>query len=482
MKQKSIKLNAILNVIKQCIGILFPLITYPYISRVLGADNLGRYSFSDSIVQIAITISMIGIPTYAIREGAMIRNDKKKISDFCSEVFTINLIASILCYCLLFILVTTISRIRIEFVFVMILSVNIMSRCLGRDWINSIYEDFLYISIRYILIHLISLFAIFLFVKSVEDIQKYVIIMACSELIGNLLNIYYTRKIVPIRLCFSRDMIRHLKPILVLFSSSIASTIYIRSDIAILGFLRPDNDVGVYTMSSKIYTIIKSVLNAVIMVAIPRLSSYLGEGKEKTIEKYNNLLNNLSSALILLLLPAAVGLLCLSNDVMYILGDAEFEWGGGSLKILCIAMIFAVFGCFFAYAVLIVNRREKIFFRATVISAIVNIGLNFILIPLWGIEGAAFTTMLSEIAIVLICGIPAKSYFKLEKKKFVVNGITAVVECITIVVVAFVTSNYISGAIMHTVVCVVISIIIYLIILLATKNTMIISFFRKNTK
>ena len=470
MKQKSIKLNAILNVIKQSMSVLFPLITYPYVSRVLGADNLGRYSFSDSIVQIIITLSLIGIPTYAVREGSMIRNDKKEIKDFCSEVFTINVISAIFSYLVLIIMVTTIERFKIENVFILILSVNIMSRCLARDWVNTIYEDYLYISVRFIIVHILSLALIFLLVKGPDDLLKYVMIMAASELFGNILNIYYTHKRIPYSFRLTREMIRHLKPIFILFCSSVATTIYIRSDIAILGFLRPDSDVGIYTMSSKIYTIVKNTINAVITVTIPRLSFYLGENIQEGKREYNRLLNNLRNILVLILFPASIGLFCLSGDAMYILGGSEFQRGDISLQILCVAMMFAVFGCFFAHAVLIVNRKEKVFFKATVLSALINISLNFVFIPLMGINGAAVTTTISEFCIVLYCGLSARNYYVSDRDKTREYALTTVIECLLIVGVSFAIRKICDGLALRVILTIGVSLGAYLIILIITGN------------
>lgn len=465
MRQRSIKINALLNVIRQSMSIVFPLITYPYVSRVLGADNLGRYSFSDSIVQIVITVSLIGIPTYAVREGSMIRNSEKEIQKFCSEVFTIHCISVFFSYALLLVLVFSVKRLRIEYTFILILSINIMSRCIGRDWINTIYEEYLYISLRFIAIHVISLLLILTLVKEKEDLAVYVAIMAFSEFMGNILNLYYTKKKIPYRLSFSKDLFRHIKPILILFCSSIATTIYIRSDITILGFLRPDSDIGVYTVSSKIYTIVKSILNAVITVSIPRLSFYLGDGSRQAEEKYNELLNHLRNVLILLLFPATAGLFCLSNDAMCLVGGVGFQWGGTSLRILCVAMVFAVLGCFFAHAVLIVNRQEKVFFKATFISALLNISLNFVLIPSMGINGAALTTMLSELCIMIFCGFSANEYFKNDRAKLYRYLIPTLAECILIFIVFRIVLSVCDQLVLRILLTVLVSMMMYLIIL-----------------
>ena len=474
MKKKSIKVNAIWNTIRQCLSILFPLITYPYVSRVLGASNLGRYSFSESVVQILITISIIGIPTYSIREGSRIRDNKDALVDFCSEVFTLNCISVLFSYTLLAILVIFVPRIRLESVSVMVLSINILSKCIGRDWLNSIFEEYLYISIRYIVVHAISLGAIFLLVKKPEDILIYVTIMAFSQLGGNVLNVFYTNKKVPIKFKLSQKTTKHLKPILLLFCSSIATTIYIRSDITILGFMRTNAEVGIYSMSSKIYTIVKSVLNALIMVSIPRLSYYLGN-ENGYFGRYSLLLNKIRNALVLLLFPAVTGLFCLSKDALYLLGGEEFVSGSISLQILCGALIFAVFGCFYAQGILIANRLESVFFKATVISAIINIVLNFVFIPLIGINGAALTTLISEISIVIMCKKYSHNYYNDSIKKLIANSYAAIIECFFIAVLSYGLKSIIGHNSFRIVLTIIISVVIYVLVLWLTKNEIFIT-------
>ena len=104
-RKTSVSVNAMLNVLKQCCNIVFPLITYPYVAQTLGATNLGKYSFAESVIQYFLLLSALGIPSYAIREGSRIRNDKKKISQFASELFSINFLAMLLSYLILFLLI-----------------------------------------------------------------------------------------------------------------------------------------------------------------------------------------------------------------------------------------------------------------------------------------------------------------------------------------------------------------------------------------
>lgn len=226
-------------------------------------------------------------------------------------------------------------------------------------------------------------------------------------------------------------------------------------------------------MTSKIYSIVKSILNAVISVTIPRLSFYLGNSSSDCRKKYNDLLNRIRNALLLLLFPAVTGLFCLSGDVLQLLGGNEFQSGVTSLRILCIAMVFAVLGCFYAHAVLIVNRQDHIFFKATVISAIINIVLNFIFIPLIGINGAALTTVLSEIAIVLICAFPANRFFQNDQSKILQYLIPTLIECVVILIVSTLMMRLVQQRILRLVFTILFSLIIYFIILFAAKNELL---------
>lgn len=469
-KNISIKRNALLNIIKQCCNILFPLITYPYVSRTLGSASLGRFSFADSIIQYAIILSSLGAVSYAIREGARIRDDKKRIVAFASEVFTINLISLTLSIVILITLLLLSDRINKELFLICILSINVAANIFGRDWINSIYEDYFYITIRYIVFQTLAMIAMFVFIKNPEDVNKYALIVVFGNAGAQFANIVQTCKKVPLRIRFSKDLLKHLKSILYMFCISVASVIYINSDITILGYFTTDEDVGIYYMVGKVYTIVKALLNAIITVSIPRLSYYLGKQDDA---KYQQLLSSLRNYLYTFVIPITVGLFMLSGNVMRIIGGNEFESGFHTLRLLSVAMLFAVFGCFYSQAILIPNRKENIFFFATIVSAVFNIGLNFIVIPWLGINGAALTTLVSEIIIVLICYVNSKGlHYKFENK----GDFVIIIGSITIIVICHIINSLISDFIIATSLSILFSVISYFVVLLLGKNDVVLSF------
>ena len=470
--QSSLKANAVLNVTKQCCNIIFPLISYPFITRVLGADSLGRYSFSESVVSYFSLIASLGIPTYAIREGARIRSQKESLCQFTAEIFTINIIASLFSFGLLLLAISFFPRLQRDAVLIYIISTNIIWTLLGRDWINSIYEDFLYITVRYILFQILALILIFTFIKIPSDYKVYTAIMVlCGNCGANLLNIIYTQKYVPFSVTRHLNLKRHLKPIFFLFCTSVAITIYIKSDITILGFLRSDEEVGVYTVSSRIYTLVKSTLNAIIMVTIPRISNYLGEAK---ISEYHSTLNTLRKALCIFVFPCIIGLFLLSKEIVCLVGGQAFYTGHSALRILCFALGFAVFGCFYSNAVLVVNRKEKYFFYATILSAAVNIVLNIIMIPYFGIDGAALTTVFAEFLVLVICRYYSRKNIQIHDDgnlKSVILGCTAIaITCITV-------KELIHNQIAVVITAMLCSSAVYALVLWYTKNAVFIKMF-----
>lgn len=470
-KSKSIKINALLNIIKQCCNIIFPLITYPYVSRILGSQNLGKYSFSDSIISCFMIAASLGIPTYAIREGARIRNEKNKIRQFSSELFTINIIALVMSCIVLFLLIRFVPRLGKDVLITYILSINIITSILGRDWINAIYEDYVFISARYIFFHLLSVILTFAFVRESADYIKYTVIMLLGNSGGYVANFFYTQKYIPLKITSHINIKKHGKPILYLFCTSVALTIYIKSDITVLGFFRSDSEVGIYTLSSKIYMIIKALLNAAITVTIPRLASYLGSNK---IIEYQNLLNKLRKGLCIIVFPVVVGLFFMAEEIILLLGGTEYHSGYIPLTILCIALILAVFSTFYAQGILVVNRNEKHFFAATTISAIVNIVINILFIPQFGMICAALSTLLAELIVVVICRYYSQKDVDLHDDG---NMKSVLVGCVIIAIICIIVKSIVLSNTARLLIAVAASAFSYSYILLLMRNRMVLDIY-----
>lgn len=464
---KSIKNNAFYNVIKQCCNIIFPLITYPYVSRVLLSDNLGKYSFSDSVITLAMTIAALGINTYGIREGARIRNDKVAITRFSAQIFTINSLSTLIVYIILGTLLLFFPRFQKDSIITVILSFNIICNTLSRDWINQIFEDYKYITIRYIAFQVIALLMTFVFVHRPDDCIKYALIMLLANSGGYLTSIFYTQKYVPLRLTRHLNCKKHIKPIMYLLGVALAIQVYVKSDIMVLGFFRSDSEVGIYTVASKVYIIIKALPNAVISVTIPRLANYYGNND---IQAYKELLEKLRGWIVVLIFPCVAGLFCLSEEMLSIIGGKDYIQGDLPLKILSITLAFAVLGCYYANCFLVVRRKDSVFFKATVVSALVNVILNIILIPYAGMCGAAITTLIAEIIVLSICLFYSRDIKNKFKKEII---IPVVLGCIGVFIVCYITKYLIEDVFLKVGVAYVVSAVVYYILNKIMKNPVI---------
>lgn len=480
MKTKSLKLNAILNTIRQSLTILFPLITFPYVSRVLGTDEFGKYTFSASVVTYFQLFAAFGISTFAIREGAAIRNDRKAVSGLASDLFSFNIITCTLAYAALFVLVMFTPKLHSYAGLVFIQSACMILTMLGLDWVNNVYEDFLYITIRYIVIQIIALICIFVFVRSGADTMKYCLILVGGSYGGNLLNLLYIRKYIELPRPRTFPVKKYIVPLSILFVNSLATTIYVNSDVTMIGIFLSDTEVGLYSFASKIYNILKYFINAAVIVTIPRLAAVVNKDQKA----YNSLIQTVLISLLIFLLPVATGLFMLSKQIVMVAGGEEYIGGYSSLMVLSFSLIFALLASICTNCILIIHKLEKRVLTSTIISATTNVILNLVLIPAIGIVGAALTTVIAELVNLVI-----QFYFSRKdahvffaiKCKDLFSTFVGVVEVILVCILAsnLWGSETFLNCVKQIGFSAVVSGIIYFITLLITKNSLIYSLLHK---
>ena len=429
---RSLKINATLNAIKQICAIIFPIISFAYASRMVGPTGIGIYSFANSIISYHLLLSAIGVRTYAVREGARIRKDQKELERFCNEVFSINIVFTVFAYIILFILMNAWEKLEPYTVALLIQSAAIILTTIGADWINTIFEDYLYLTIRYIIIQIFSILAMVLFVKSSNDLYKYILICLLSSHGGNLFNIYYIRKKVQIRFVFRMNFKKHIVPLMILFCSNIASTVYLQSDITMLRIITDDKTVGIYTVSTKVYSVVKTLVNGLTTVTVPRFSYYLGN---QLYDVYKINLEKLLNYILLIVLPLSIGMYMEASNILYIFAGKEYLSGVEVIKILSFSFPFAVGACLFSYAVMMPFKKELYYLFSTTTAAILNIVLNFFLLPKFGMNGASFTTLLAEAVVFCISIIISKGCVDLSIKitryfPLVISGVLIIVVCL----------------------------------------------------
>ena len=332
--KKSMSLNAVMNALKTLMGVIFPLITFPYASNVLQVENLGKVNFANSVCGYFLLFAGLGISSYAVREGSKYVNDREKLSAFSSEMFSINMITAVIAYLALFVTMLCSAKLRGYTDLLLIMSLQIFFTTIGTEWIFTIFEEYTYITVRGMIFQILSFAALFLFVKNQSDYCIYAGISVFASVGSNVLNYFRARRYCAIHFTWKIDWKTHLKPIMIIFASTLATTLYVSSDTTILGILGSDYNVGIYAVAGKIYGIVKNLLSAVLVVSIPRLSHYAGVGAKK---EFNQLFNNIFSALMVVVAPAVIGLILLSREVVLFISGESYLDAVQPLQILSLA-------------------------------------------------------------------------------------------------------------------------------------------------
>lgn len=393
-EERSIKVNAVLNIIYTLTNIAFPLITYPYVSRILSPDGLGRVNFFSSISSYAEMIAALGLSTYGIRAVAKVRNDKGELSQVISELLCINYICTgviIIIYVCLCINMRTLNR---DIALCIINGIEIIIAPLGIGWLYFGLEQYSYITKRNIFFRCISLMLIFILVKEKTDYVIYGAIIVFSSVGSCFINFFYAIRLKILRTQERLDLIYHIKPLLVLFASALAVSVYINLDTVMLGFICDDREVGLYSMAVKIKTILLQLVNAVSTVLLPRMSYYFSQNK---MSEYNKILKKSFDMIFIITIPLSIFFIIESYRCVIILGGNDFGDASVCMKILMVVLIFSGFSNILGNQILIPRGNEDCFMKAVVCGAFADIFLNIFFMPRYGCVGAAIATLCAEI-------------------------------------------------------------------------------------
>lgn len=399
MRQISLKKNYIANLIKTIMLNVFPLISYPYATRILGTDGIGKVNYTSSIIGYFSLAASLGFSSYAIREGARIRDNKIRLEIFSKEILVLNMLSTAVSYICLFAFIH-IPSFREYTLLLLVQSISIFATTLGVEWLYTIYENFVYTAIVSTLFQAASTVALFVFVKDSGDYLQYAVVLTLSTTGYGILNFIYSFRYINWFKKTSLSLLRHIKAICILGGLTIASNIYLSLDTVIIGFMLGDVQVGIYSTSVKINRIAGQIVAIFSTILFPRATYFLGCGKQK---EYKRLINATSNYILMLCIPMSIGLILVSEEAFVLLtGGGDFLNGIFSNQILAINLIFSAIDRLFAYQILIPHNHDFIVLKATMIGAILNLFTNCIFIPIGGINSAAVTTLAAEICVFLI--------------------------------------------------------------------------------
>lgn len=469
IKQKSIKYNFIFNLMRNLSSILFPMITLPYLSRVLQPEGIGKINFADQFVAYFVILASLGIPLYGTREIAKVRDDREKLNEVFNEIFIINIVTSIIAYSLFFIFFLTGDKLQKEQLLFLVTSLNIIFITIGIDWFYQGIEKYDYITIRSIIVRIVCLGLMFCFVKTKEDYIISAAITVSGNVGANFFNLIQARKLVKYDIFKKYELKKHIKPVITIAFSTMAANVYLTLSTVMVGYLdkvNPDKAVGYYTISNKISTMIKTLIISLGVVLIPRLSYYIKNGMQ---EEYNRIAKKTINFLFLIGFPTVVGLMILSKNVMIIFSGARFIDAVPAMMIMTPVIIFSTLSNFFGQQILYTNGQEKKMLVSVIAGAILNIGMNFILIPMYSYIGAAISLLATEIIVAIIRIYYGKKYVNINL--IGINFVKVLISTFVMGVMVLILQKELHmGILMNTALSVLAGVIVYGIMLMLIKE------------
>lgn len=394
---QSVKVNYILNLINTGTQMLFPLITFPYVCRVIEADGIGQINFFQSIISYISLFTCLGIPMYAIREIARDRSDVVQMNRTAMEILLLHSMLTLVGYAIVAILCLTVPQIQVNLPLFLILSLTIFFTAIGCEWFYQGIEDFKYITVRGLIIKTVSVVLLFIFVKSKTDLLYYGCYTVFGVLGGNIFNFFRLRKYIHREnIIFSELHIkRHVKPVLKVFSFSVVTSIYLQLNTVLLGFLKNALAVGYFTAATKVMQMLLTMSACLGSVMMPRASHLIAENKEA---EFNRLIQKSYDFTLAIALPMTIGLIFCAPSLITALCGVKFEHSILPSQIIAPIILMVAISNVFGIQVLFPKGKINIVTLCCGIGAVADLILNLCLIPFFSYIGTSIAYLGAEVA------------------------------------------------------------------------------------
>jgi len=436
-----IKKNILFNTLLSLSQILFPLLTFPYASRILGPSVIGKLNFVDSLTQYFVLFSAVGIPLYAVRELSKIRDDAHKSNKLFTELIILHLITTVF-----FLIVYAIMLVLIEngysYLHLGLIGFGILlSNVFIIEWYFQSQEKFEYITKRTLVIRVIFIVLMFILVKKQSDVTKYYLLFLLVNIINALANFHLAFK-AGVSFVFDKlDLKKHIKPLLFLTACSVVGSVYVLLDNVILGLLSNSKSVGYYSTAVKITKVPISLINALGVVLIPSISESFSNNDLESIKRY---LNSSMQYVLTLGIPLAFGIALTAKWTVLIIAGSQFTPAIQLITILSPIVVLIALNCIFFFQLFTPGGKEITMLIILGISSVVSIVLNLLLIPHIQYLGTAITTTVTELTVCILSLYYSKTLYNLTLNwRFLITPV--VTSAIFIPIIYFIDSFLIAS-------------------------------------
>lgn len=407
---KSIKFNFIMNFILTVSNFLFPLITFPYVSRVLLPEGTGKVAFALSIVSYFTIFASFGVATYGIRAVAQVRDDKERLSKTMHELLFINIISMTIVYVALAIAILVVPKFAMEKELFWVTSLFILFTIIGIEWLYKGLEKYQYITIRTIVFKIASLFLVFLFVKEKSDYIIFAFISIFAIVGSGVLNLINSRKLINYTLYSEYEFKKHLKPMFVLFLTSMAIAIYTSLDEGLLGLLSSPEQVGYYNAAVRVKGILFTLITSLGVVLLPRLSYYVENHMET---EFHEALAKSTNFIIVIAASVVIFFTLFAKETILILAGENYVASIIPLQIVVWALILSAITNILGIQILLPLKKDKQLLFSVLCAATVDVIANFLLVPKLAAVGTALSVIAAELSVLIVQIIILRQYIKI---------------------------------------------------------------------
>lgn len=389
------KKNYIFNLLLTGFNILFPVISFPYVAKVLGPVGIGKVQFILSFSQYFALIAALGIPIYGVRIISQSVHNRQLLYKNLGELLSIHIICSIIVTVGYVITVVSFSFFGNDRSLYLLSGLIILMGFTSIDWYFTGIENFKLIAVRSVAIKVVALISLYLFVKTKTDYSIYLAISLFAILGNNIINIVSIGKFIKLT---HKGTKRHLKPLMYTFGTTMATSMYTMLDTVLIGFFADEKAVGYYSASIKLTKISIPFIISSAQVLMPRIAKLFAANDFGALSV---MLNKSFGFIVILASPVCIGLLFLAPELIYVFSGTQFNDAILTMQILSPLALIIGLGYFWGFQILIPAGKEREMLISVIIGMVCNLSLNVILIPLYKQNGAAVANIISELVVTM---------------------------------------------------------------------------------
>lgn len=406
----SIKKNFFYSAFLTTANYIFPLITYPYVSRVLGVHNIGMCNFIDSIINYFVLFSMMGISTLGIREVAINKNNPERLNNVFSSLLSLNAVSTFIGIIILAIVTVSVPKLYDNAEMMFFGGLKLLFNFFLIEWFYKGLEDFKYITVRTIIVKCFYVASVFIFVRKANDYPTYYLITVLMIVVNSVINIFHSKKFASYSIK-SVEIKSFIKPYIILGIYLLLTSMYVSFNVVYLGFVGNETQVGYYTTATKIYTILIALFTAFTGVMLPRMSSLLGEGR---IVEFKEKINKSIGILLSCSLPAIIYMIILAPEIIYLLSGPGYEEAIIPMRIIMPLFFIIGYEQILIVQTMMPLKLDKIIFRNSIIGATLGITLNVLLVGKYLAIGSAIVWLSCEVALLILSQIKVSKELSLR--------------------------------------------------------------------